>query len=420
MAKLIRSLNVRGGVANAAAVAAVAEKLTNRNAVCDSASDNCIIFDEIRRLVHQWNGLGVVIHRDPVTDTWIFIALHDASLGPMVGGLRLKIYDTAAEGLQDSMRLAEAMTRKWAIIGYLFGGAKAVLAANHILSQSERAYLFRQFGLLLESLQGIFTTGQDLGTTPADINIIAQASRFVHGIDYETGDHLAPAPYTALGVFAGIKSSLKSVFGTSQVAGRRVLIQGTGQVGRPLARLLRNAGAIVLISEANEALARELSDEIGCKLLTTGNVSAVPCDVYSPCALGGVLTRQSSLQLRCAIVAGAANNQLEDDAVADVLHGRGILYAPDFVINAGGAIALPMFQRGTGPTHIRTRVEKISDTLSEIFTEATSRNRSPLHSALGQVERTIADRVIKSNRATLLSSPVNIPTEIESKSDSFS
>ena len=148
----------------------------------------------------------------------------------------------------------------------------------------------------------------DFGTTPDDINIIAQASRFVHGIDYETGDHLAPAPYTALGVFAGIKSSLKKKFGASKVAGRRVLIQGTGQVGRPLARMLRNEGAIVLISEPNEALARELSDEIRCHILTTEDVSAVPCDVYAPCALGGVLTRQSCLQLRCAIVAGAANN----------------------------------------------------------------------------------------------------------------
>ena len=411
MAKLIHSLNVRGGVANAAAAAAAAEKLRSRNLLCDSANDNCTSFDEIRRLVHQWNGLGVIIHREPVTDTWIFIALHDASLGPMVGGLRLNIYDTAAEGLQDSMRLAEAMTSKWAVIGYHFGGAKAVLAADHILSPNERGHLFRQFGLLLESLQGIFTIGQDLGTTPADINIIAQASRFVHGIDYETGDHLAPAPYTALGVFAGIKSSLKYIFGTSRVAGRRVLIQGTGQVGRPLARMLRDAGAIVLISEANESLARKLSDEIGCQLLTTGDVSAVPCDVYSPCALGGVLTRQSSLQLRCAIVAGAANNQLEDDAVADVLHERGILYAPDFVINAGGAIALPMFQKGTGAAQIRARVQKISDTLTEIFIEAASRNQSPLHSALERAERTIADQLIESNSATLLSShdPSNMP-----------
>ncbi len=404
MARLIYSLNLRGGRANIAAAAAVSQSLTKVDALCDSAAEDTASLQELLRLGKKWNGLGVIVHRDALTGTWIFIALHDASLGPMVGGCRINTYETAAAGLQDAMRLAEAMTYKWAIIGHEFGGAKAVLAVPRILAGAERAGLLSRFGLLLESLNGIVSTGQDLGTTPHDINVLAQATQFVHGINHETGEHLGPGPYTAIGVLSAIRTSLERVFGNSRVTDRSVLIEGAGHVGRPLARMLSHAGATLLISETNESLAQELSRELSCQLVGPESVHSVPCDVYSPCALGGVLTRGSALRLRCRIVAGAANNQLQEDQVAEILHGEGILYAPDYVVNAGGAIALPMFQKGSGATRIRERVEKISDTLTEIFTEAACRNESPLRSAHRLAERRITAHVLKRNDFTLLQS----------------
>jgi leucine dehydrogenase len=347
-------------------------------------------FDELKQTIERWEGLAVVAHYDRPTGAWVFIALHDATLGQAVGGCRMRTYPTPGDAARDAMRLAEAMTHKWAVIDSEFGGGKSVLAVPRSLEGAERAGLLERFGLLLEKLGGIYSTGGDLGTTPSDMAKLAEVTRYVHGFDRATGHLIDPGPYTALGVRAGIKVALAHVLGARSVAGRTVLIQGLGHVGAPLARMLHADGASLIISDMREERMLALAEELGCRSVSADAVSTTGCDVYAPCAMGGMLNRLSVSGLMCSIVAGAANNQLESAEVADQLHARAILYAPDYVINAGGAIALPLLHRGASEEVARARVEGIAATLGQIFDEAARLRESPLHAAERKVERVLA------------------------------
>ncbi|MGH9941384.1 MAG: Glu/Leu/Phe/Val dehydrogenase dimerization domain-containing protein [Pyrinomonadaceae bacterium] len=348
------------------------------------------ILRELRVMIEAWRGIKVVTHYDRPTGSWFFIALHDATLGMPVGGCRMAAYPTAADGLRDAMRLAEGMTHKWAAINFGHGGGKSVIAVPSPLTGDERSGVFRRFGELVESLDGLYSTGQDLGTNSDDMAVIAGMTRYVHGIDAATGNHIDSGHYTALGVLAGIEASLKHVFGSGEMRGRRIFVQGVGSVGGALARMLSKAGAEVAISEADETRAREYAGALNVELVPTEKMYAAACDVYAPCAMGGTLNSQSVPLLTCRIVAGAANNQLQCSEVADQLDRRGILYAPDYVVNAGGAIALSMLHRGATGAEVHARIEDIAGTLGGIFAEAAERQESPARAARRRVERIIA------------------------------
>lgn len=347
---------------------------------------------EIERLIQEWDGVGVVVRFDQPTGTWIFVALHDTTLGPAVGGCRMKVYPTPADGLRDAMRLARAMTSKWAVIDYPLGGGKSVLAVPGPLHGEERRGLFRRFGRLLESLRGSYATGGDLGTSPEDMAVIGEETRFVHGIVRETGETVDPGPFTALGVFTGIRAAVRHAFGDASLEGRTVLVQGVGHVGGPLVERLLEAGATVLISDLQQERLDDVQRSTGCRVVAEGEVFRTECDVFAPCAVGGVLSRETVPQLRCRIVAGAANNQLADDSIADQLVEQGIVYAPDYVVNAGGAIALPMFHQGATVEKIHQRIEQIGTTLAEILTEASERSESPQWAAARRVRRILDAR----------------------------
>ena len=347
---------------------------------------------EIERLIQEWEGVGVVVRFDPPTGTWIFVALHDTTLGPAVGGCRMKVYPTPADGLRDAMRLARGMTNKWAVIDYPLGGGKSVLAVPRPLEGEERRGLFRRFGRLLESLRGSYATGGDLGTTPEDMAAIGEETRFVHGVVRETGETVDPGPFTALGVFAGIRAAVRHVFGDDSLAGRTVLVQGVGHVGGPLAERLVAAGATVLISDARPERLEEVRRRTGCAVVAGEDVFGTACDVFAPCAVGGILNPETVPRLRCRIVAGAANNQLADDSVAEALLARGIVYAPDYVVNAGGAISLPMYHQGAPVERIHLRVDGIGATLAEILAEADREAESPLRAAARRVRRVLDSR----------------------------
>jgi leucine dehydrogenase len=282
------------------------------------------------------------------------------------------------------------MTRKWAVIDSEFGGGKSVISIQRPLAGAERAGLLERFGQLLENLGGIYQTGEDLGTSPSDMAKMAEATRYVHGFDRATGRPLDPGPFTALGVLAGIKRSLRHFYDDAAPKGRTVLIQGLGHVGGPLARLLQREGARLILSDIREERMKELAQELGCLMIEPETAQATPCDVYAPCAMGGMLSREAVSSLRCNVVAGAANNQLESPEVADLLHERRVLYAPDFVINAGGAISLPLLHKGASEREARERVEGIARTLGQIFEEAASLNESPLHAAERRAARVLA------------------------------
>lgn len=344
------------------------------------------------KLIETWTGESVVVHYDRPTATWMFIAIHNTTLGPAMGGCRLRQYDEPAEGLRDAMRLAEGMTYKWASIDFPLGGGKSVLAVSRALAPDERETLFERFGQLVASLRGAYACGPDLGTTPSDMAVIGRRTRHVHGVAVD-GQTIDPGPYTALGVFSGMRAALGRVFGARDPSRRTVLIQGVGDVGAPLARFLAEAGARLLLSDTEGNRVQRLATELRAEVVAADAVDATPCDVYAPCAVGATLNVASIPRLACRIVAGSANNQLAEPADAERLHTRTILYAPDYVINAGGATALPLLGEGQAtPEAVRERVRGFEGVLDEIFAEAAERDESPFHAAQRRAERVLNRR----------------------------
>ena len=347
--------------------------------------------DGIDELLASWDGLAVVVRHDPPTSAWMFVALHDATLGTPVGGTRLKRYADPAEGLRDAQRLAEGMTHKWATLGLPFGGGKAVLALTRDLDADERRGLLERYAVLLEGLNGAFGTGEDLGTTPEDMAFLAERSRHVHGVDPRTGEMGDPGPYTALGVLEGIHAACEARFGDASLAGRSVLVQGVGDVGLPLARMLAEGGAELLLTDVDTVRLEAAASELDARVVPPDEAIATRCDVFAPCAIGAVLNAESIPDLGCAIVAGSANNQLGETADAERLHRRGILYAPDYVVNAGGAAAFGALTQGTADEATRLeRVRALRGVTAEILAEAAERGESPLFAARRRVERRLA------------------------------
>lgn len=345
-------------------------------------------------LVREWDGVGVVLRYDQRTGTWIFIALHDDTLGRPTGGTRMATYPSPADGLRDAMRLAAGMTDKWAVAGVPFGGGKAVLAVPGPLAGDDRRGLLARYGALVESLQGAFATGEDLGTTPDDMAEIGRATRYVMGGHGEDGNPADPGPFTAHGVACALRATLHHLDGDDDPAGRRVLVQGVGDVGAPLARELAAAGAHLLLSDLDGERARRLAAELDqdgaeAEAVAAAAVYDTPCDVFAPCAVGAVLSPDTVPRLRCRAVVGSANNQLAGDEDAERLHRRGILYAPDYVANAGGAIAFAHLgqDRHAASAELMRRVEVIRPMLEEILTEAAERDESPLAAARRRVRR---------------------------------
>ena len=343
-------------------------------------------------LIHDWDGECVIVRYDTAAHAWMFIAIHDRTLGMALGGCRFKGYTSPREALRDALRLARGMTYKWAAVELPFGGGKAVVAPMRALDAAQRESLLLRFGDILESLAGLYGTGIDLGTTPADMNIIGRRARWVFGRTPEEGGSGDPGPWTAKGVYAGLQAACAHVFNGSALAARTVLVQGTGSVGAPLARRLAVDGARVLIADAIPARVKALAEEIGADVVMPEAVYSTPCDVFAPCAIGGILNQRSISRLECRIVAGSANNQLERDEDAELLHGRGILYVPDFVINAGGAIAHASLEvmRWTEEETAK-RIDRIRNMVAEILELSADAGESPLHEATRRSERVLED-----------------------------
>jgi len=336
----------------------------------------------VEDLLSSWDGESVVLHLDRPAGAWIIIAIHSTHLGPGTGGTRLKHYSDLAAAVRDALLLAEGMTYKFATIGFPRGGAKAVIAVPAGFERAQRAGLLRRYGALIHQLGGLFETGPDVGTSPADMDLIAETGApYVRARTPASGGAGDSAPATALGVFHAIQVSCETAFGDPSLRNRRVLVQGAGSVGGRLIARLQEAGATVLAADVDQAVLRRLGD---VEHLSAAEVYTTPCDVFAPCALGGVLNQQSIPLLRCRVIAGAANNQLAHPADAERLHARGILYAPDFVVNLGGAAAI------TG-----------RETMGWSEDEANRQVINAIRSALHQVFRIAADEGISTTAAAL-------------------
>lgn len=321
----------------------------------------------VAELFRRWDGEHAVVRYDAPSGAWMLVCVHSTRLGPAMGGTRLSVYASPADALEDAMRLAAGMTRKLAVAGLPCGGGKAVLAVPELPLGDERRRLFERFGELVDSLGGSYVTGPDVNTGEADMDVIGSRTPHVFCRSAANGGSGDPSIHTALGVFHGIRASLEHAFGSNDPAGRTVVVQGAGSVGAKLARLLVEAGASVLVADVDEERARAT----GAGLVEPDAVIGTECDVYAPCALGATLSAASIPRLRCRIVAGGANNQLATAEDADRLRAAGILYAPDYVINSGGAMhGIGLEQLGWSPQELEERVAGIGGTLRRIYAEA--------------------------------------------------
>jgi leucine dehydrogenase len=328
-------------------------------------SRRMVTFEE---LLETWDGETAAIRRDRESGSWIFVCVHSTRLGPAGGGTRMKVYGTPAEGLQDAMRLSAAMTQKLAVARLPFGGGKAVIAVPELPTGKPRRELLLRYADLVESLGGTYRTSSDMNTGPADMDVIGERTEYVFGRSVAAGGSGNPGPSTAVGVYHGIRASLSHAFGSGDLAGRNVVVQGAGAVGSPLAQELASAGASVLVADIEPERAEALAAQVGGAAIPAEQLFETDCDVYAPCAVGGTLSVETVPRLRCRIVAGSANNQLAEPEAANVLRERGILYAPDYVVNAGGAIAIVgLEQLGWTKSELDAALARIGETLLETY-----------------------------------------------------
>ena len=330
----------------------------------------------MHEVLSGWDGENALTSYDARTGSHLYIAIHSRRLGPAAGGTRLKTYRTPSDAFRDATLLARAMTYKMAVAGLPMGGGKSVLAVPGELSPEDRRHLLKQHAYNVETLNGSYSTGPDVGTTSDDMDILNDYTDHAFGRSPARGGSGSSAPDTAVGVFHGITAAVAHVNGSADLGGVRVLVQGCGAVGEPLVGMLVDAGALVTVSDVVPERVDALVTKYGVSTVDPSRID-VECDVYSPCALGQVISEQTVPQLRCRIVAGAANNVLVDAADGERLQEAGILYAPDFVINAGGAVHLIGYEGlGWSAEQVEAGLRGIGTTLAQIFRDADDRGVS--------------------------------------------
>jgi len=341
--------------------------------------------------LRAWDGEEAVVRFDAPSGAWMFVGVHSTVLGPSCGGTRLKTYPAPEDALRDVLRLSSAMTSKMAMASVPLGGGKGVLAVPEIPGGQARRELMLRYGDLVESLHGTYITACDMNMDPHDMDVIAERCSSVFGRTEGNGGSGTSAPNTAVGVFHGLRATVARAFGSDDLTGRTVAVQGVGAVGGPLSRMLAEAGAWLTLADVDDVRVKELAAELDAEAVSADAILETECDVVSPCATGGVLNAETIPRLRCRVVAGAANNQLAEPQDAERLSERGILYAPDYVINAGGVIHLVGYEMlGENDDRLNERLRAIGDTLGEVFELAEAEGISTGAAADVIVERRLA------------------------------
>jgi leucine dehydrogenase len=320
----------------------------------------------------------LVFCHDKATGLRAVIAIHDTTLGPALGGCRMYPYDSEDEAVVDVLRLARGMTYKAAASGLNLGGGKSVIIGDPERHKSEK--LFRSFGRYLETLGGRYIVAEDVGTSTEDMENIRIETSHVVGVDVTHGGSGDPSPFTALGVLQGMKACAEEVFGGASLEGRTVAVQGLGHVGWHLCELLHEEGAGLFVSDLREEVVEQAQQKLGAKPIEPDEILSIPCDVFAPCALGAVVNDETLPNFQCSIVAGSANNVLLEPRHGEALAKRGILYAPDYVINAGGLINVADELEGYNEKRATKRVMRIYDSMRSIIAIA-KRDGVPTHVA---------------------------------------
>ncbi|MBI3189164.1 MAG: Glu/Leu/Phe/Val dehydrogenase [Ignavibacteriales bacterium] len=320
------------------------------------------VFSEITQFGHE----QVVFCSDVKAGLRAIIAVHNTTLGPALGGTRMWNYASDEHALTDALRLSRGMTYKAAISGLNLGGGKAVIIGNPNTDKTPQ--LFRSYGRFVESLNGKYITAEDVGTNVHDMETVQKETSHVTGIDQAFKDSGDPSPLTALGVYYGIKACMKETSGTDSLSGKRIAVQGAGNVAGALCDFLSNEGAKIFITDIYEHKAQSVAARTNATLVKPDGIYDVEAEVFCPCALGAILNDHTIPQLKARIVAGAANNQLADEQTHGMkLLERGILYAPDYVINAGGLISVANQLDGNSYEQAKKQIEGIYETLHNIF-----------------------------------------------------
>lgn len=326
----------------------------------------------IYQAIKKGNYEQVVICYEPSVKLEMIVVIHNTVLGPSLGGLRMWLYANEDEAIRDCMRLARGMTYKAAAAGLDVGGGKSVVIADPKKDKTEA--LLRTIGKFVNSLNGRYIIAEDVGTTVEDMEQAHKETDFVVGLPESMGGGGDPSPVTAYGTFEGLKACLEEVYGDPSIKGKAVAVQGVGKVGYALARMLHEAGAKLILTDIDQEKLKKAVREFKAKAVSTEEIYKASCDVFAPCALGGIINAQTIPKLKCKIVAGSANNVLKESGDGLLLHKRGVLYAPDYVINAGGLINVVCEREGYNRQNAMRRTRKIYNTLKKLIARSKKEN----------------------------------------------
>jgi leucine dehydrogenase len=346
---------------------------------------------EIFKYMETYDYEQLVICQDKQSGLKAIICIHDTTLGPALGGTRMWTYDSEDAAIEDALRLARGMTYKNAAAGLNLGGGKTVIIGDPKKDKNEE--MFRAFGRYIQGLNGRYITAEDVGTTVEDMDMIYQETPFVTGVSPAFGSSGNPSPVTAYGVYRGMKAAAKEAFGTDSLEGKVIAVQGVGHVAYTLCKHLHEEGASLIVTDINQEAVQRAVNDFGAKAVDINDIYSVDCDIFAPCALGAIINDATISQIKAKVVAGAANNQLKETRHGDALHEMGIVYAPDYVINAGGVINVADELNGYNRDRAMKKVETIYDNIARVI-EISKRDNIPTYLAADR----LAEERIERNR----------------------
>ncbi|MCM3730619.1 branched-chain amino acid dehydrogenase [Fictibacillus nanhaiensis] len=354
---------------------------------------------EIFKYMETYDYEQMVICQDKQSGLKAIICIHDTTLGPALGGTRMWTYENEDAAIEDALRLARGMTYKNAAAGLNLGGGKTVIIGDPKKDKNEE--MFRAFGRYIQGLNGRYITAEDVGTTVEDMDLIYQETPFVTGVSPAFGSSGNPSPVTAYGVYRGMKAAAMEAFGTDSLEGKVIAVQGVGHVAYTLCKHLHEEGASLIVTDINKEAVQRAVDDFGAKAVDIDDIYSVDCDIFAPCALGAIINDDTISKIKAKVVAGAANNQLKETRHGDALHEMGIVYAPDYVINAGGVINVADELNGYNRERALKKVETIYDNIASVI-EISKRDNIPTYLAADRLAEERIERIRKSRSQFLL------------------
>jgi leucine dehydrogenase len=354
---------------------------------------------EIFNYMGNYDYEQLVFCQDKQSGLKAIIAIHDTTLGPALGGTRMWMYESEEAAIEDALRLARGMTYKNAVAGLNLGGGKTVIIGDPKKDKNEE--MFRAFGRYIQGLNGRYITAEDVGTTVEDMDLIHEETDYVTGISPAFGSSGNPSPVTAYGVYRGMKAAAKEAFGTDSLTDKKIAVQGVGNVAYHLCKYLHDEGAKLIVTDINkEAISRAVT-QFNAIAVEPNEIYSVECDIFAPCALGGVINDMTIPQLKASVIAGAANNQLKESKHGEVIHQKGIIYAPDYCINAGGVINVADELYGYNSERALKKVEKIYNNIERVI-DISKRDNIPTYLAADRLAEERIERMKKSRSQFLL------------------